>query len=73
MYYFYYCVVYRRVAQSAHTHPVVSEAEQALKIYRVEKSAAVVEQIIEVGTVDCRYCMLTIPGLHLGCSPAGLR
>ena len=27
----YYCVVYRRVAQSAHTHPVVSEAEQALK------------------------------------------
>ena len=44
-------------------------ADCHLKIYRVEKSSAVVEQIIEVGTVDCRYCMLTIPGLHLGCSP----
>ena len=43
-------------------------ADCHLMIYRVEKSA-VVEQIIEVGTVDCRYCMLTIPGLHLGCSP----
>jgi len=47
-------------------------ADCHLKIYRVAKSA-VVEQIIEVGTVDCRYYMLTIPGLRLGCSRAGLR
>ena len=45
MYYFYYCVVYRRVAQSAHTHPVVSEAEQALKKRQRKEEGGIDTQI----------------------------
>ena len=45
MYYFYYWVVYRRVAQSAHTHPVVSEAEQALKKRQRKEEGGIDTQI----------------------------